>query len=85
MILDDADLSVAVPAGVAACYENSGQICSALSRMIVPSSRLDEAGELAVQAAGTFRPGDLLPYDLGAAGFSGSTRSCAGVHSKRDR
>jgi acyl-CoA reductase-like NAD-dependent aldehyde dehydrogenase len=58
VILEDADLSVAVPAGVAACYENSGQICSALSRMIVPSSRLDEAGELAVQAAGTFRPGD---------------------------
>jgi aldehyde dehydrogenase (NAD+) len=58
VILEDADLSLAVPAGVAACYENSGQICSALSRMIVPSSRLDEAGELAVQAATTFRPGD---------------------------
>ena len=29
MILEDADLSAAVPAGVAACYINSGQTCSA--------------------------------------------------------
>jgi acyl-CoA reductase-like NAD-dependent aldehyde dehydrogenase len=58
VILDDADLSVAVPAGVAACYENSGQICSALSRMIVPRSRLDEVGELAVEAAERFTVGD---------------------------
>ena len=58
VILEDADLSVAVPAGVAACYENSGQICSALSRMIVPRSRLDEAADLAVQAAEAFISGD---------------------------
>ncbi len=30
VILEDADLSAAVPAGVAACYINSGQTCSAL-------------------------------------------------------
>ena len=31
VILEDADLSPAVPAGVAACYLNSGQTCSALT------------------------------------------------------
>jgi aldehyde dehydrogenase (NAD+) len=63
IILEDADLSVAVPSGVAACYENSGQICSGLSRMIVPRSRLAEVEGLAVQAAETFTTGD--PFSPG--------------------
>ncbi|MEO9255854.1 MAG: aldehyde dehydrogenase family protein, partial [Tepidiformaceae bacterium] len=33
IILDDADLSKAVPAGVMGCYANSGQTCSAPTRM----------------------------------------------------
>jgi acyl-CoA reductase-like NAD-dependent aldehyde dehydrogenase len=61
VILEDADLSSAVPAGVAACYINSGQTCSALTRMIVPRSRLAEVEELAVQTAETYTPGD--PFD----------------------
>ncbi|HUI03965.1 MAG TPA: aldehyde dehydrogenase family protein [Acidimicrobiales bacterium] len=61
VILEDADLASAVPAGVAACYLNSGQTCSALTRMLVPRSRLAEAEELAVQTAETFTPGD--PFD----------------------
>jgi acyl-CoA reductase-like NAD-dependent aldehyde dehydrogenase len=61
VILEDADLSSAVPAGVAACYINSGQTCSALTRMLVPRSRLAEAEELAVQTAETYTPGD--PFD----------------------
>ena len=36
VILDDADLQQAVTDGVAKCYLNSGQTCSALTRMIVP-------------------------------------------------
>src|ERR1035437_7529200 len=36
VILDDADLANAVPDGVAKCYLNSGQTCSALTRMLVP-------------------------------------------------
>ena len=32
ILLDDADLATAVPAGVFGCYLNSGQTCSALSR-----------------------------------------------------
>jgi len=61
VILEDADLSSAVPAGVAACYINSGQTCSALTRMLVHRSRLAEAEELAVQTAETYTTGD--PFD----------------------
>jgi len=61
VILEDADLEAAIPAGVAACYINSGQTCSALTRMLVPRSRLAEVEELAVQTAETYTPGD--PFD----------------------
>ena len=39
VLLDDADLAVAVPDGVAKCFLNSGQTCSALTRMLVPRAR----------------------------------------------
>ena len=58
VILEDADLNAAVPSGVSACYLNSGQTCSALTRMLVPRSRLAEVEELAVQTAETYKPGD---------------------------
>ncbi|HTR73634.1 MAG TPA: aldehyde dehydrogenase family protein [Solirubrobacterales bacterium] len=61
VILDDADLSRAVPDGVAKCFLNSGQTCSALTRMLVPRERLAEAEELAAAAAESFTPGD--PFD----------------------
>jgi acyl-CoA reductase-like NAD-dependent aldehyde dehydrogenase len=61
VILDDADLEKAVPDGVAKCFLNSGQTCSALTRMLVPRQRLAEAEELAKAAAETFTPGD--PFD----------------------
>ena len=58
VLLDDADFEKAVPAGVAACFLNSGQTCSALTRMIVPRSRLNQVEELAKQTAESFTPGD---------------------------
>ncbi|HMI81274.1 MAG TPA: aldehyde dehydrogenase family protein [Solirubrobacterales bacterium] len=61
VILDDADLERAVPDGVAKCFLNSGQTCSALTRMLVPRQRLAEAEELAKAAAESFAPGD--PFD----------------------
>jgi aldehyde dehydrogenase (NAD+) len=60
VILDDADLDAAVPAGLFACYLNSGQTCSALTRMIVPRSRLAEVEEKAKAAADGFTPGSSL-------------------------
>ena len=61
VILDDADLSRAVPDGVAKCFLNSGQTCSALTRMLVPREKLAEAEELAASTAESFTPGD--PFD----------------------
>jgi acyl-CoA reductase-like NAD-dependent aldehyde dehydrogenase len=61
VILDDADLAQAVPDGVAKCYLNSGQTCSALTRMLVPREKLAEAEEIAAKAAESFTPGD--PFD----------------------
>ena len=58
VILDDADLSAAVPDGVAKCFLNSGQTCNALTRMLVPSSMLEEAAGIAAAAAEKFTPGD---------------------------
>jgi len=63
LILDDADLERAVPDGVAKCFLNSGQTCSALTRMLVPRQRLAEVEELAKAAAESFAPGD--PFDAG--------------------
>jgi acyl-CoA reductase-like NAD-dependent aldehyde dehydrogenase len=60
IILEDADLDAAIPAGLFACYMNSGQTCSALTRMLVPRSRLAEVEEKAKAAAGGFSPGDSL-------------------------
>jgi acyl-CoA reductase-like NAD-dependent aldehyde dehydrogenase len=63
VLLDDADFASMVPAGVGAAYMNSGQTCSALTRMIVPRSRLAEAEELAKQAAEAYVVGD--PFAAG--------------------
>jgi aldehyde dehydrogenase (NAD+) len=58
LILPDADLQKAVTAGVNDCYLNSGQTCSALTRMLVPRERYDEAVALAKAAAERFTVGD---------------------------
>jgi acyl-CoA reductase-like NAD-dependent aldehyde dehydrogenase len=63
VMLDDADLTKAVPDGLAKCFANSGQTCSALTRMLVPRDRLAEAEELARAAAETYTPGD--PFEEG--------------------
>jgi aldehyde dehydrogenase (NAD+) len=52
IILDDADLAACVNPGVVfGCYLNSGQTCTALTRMLVPASKHDEVVELAKAAA----------------------------------
>ncbi|GGM63825.1 aldehyde dehydrogenase [Longimycelium tulufanense] len=58
VILDDADLTKAVKLGVAYCYMNNGESCSAWTRMLVPADRHDEAVELAAAAAAKYVPGD---------------------------
>jgi aldehyde dehydrogenase (NAD+) len=58
VILDDADLTKAVRSGVGNCYFNSGQTCSAWTRMLVPESRYEEAVKLAKETAEKFSVGD---------------------------
>jgi acyl-CoA reductase-like NAD-dependent aldehyde dehydrogenase len=58
VILEDADLQSAVTDGVAKCFLNSGQTCSALTRMLVPRERLEEAEQIAAAVAEQFTPGD---------------------------
>jgi aldehyde dehydrogenase (NAD+) len=64
VILDDADLKSAVAYGVSNCYLNSGQTCSAHTRMLVPREKLAEAEEIAKAAAEKAQPGD--PFDPNA-------------------
>lgn len=60
VILDDADLAKAVRIGVQNCYLNSGQTCSAWTRMLVPKARHDEAAQIAKQVAEAFKVGSPL-------------------------
>jgi aldehyde dehydrogenase (NAD+) len=60
VILDDADLAVAVPDGVHNCFANAGQTCAAWTRMLVPEDMLARAEELATETANSYRLGDPL-------------------------
>src|SRR2546429_2762574 len=63
VILDDADLETAVTDGISKCFLNSGQTCSALTRMLVPREKLEEAEKIAGAVAQAFTVGD--PFDAG--------------------
>jgi len=61
VVLDDAPFDKAIPAGVNNCMQNSGQTCSAWTRMIVPRRRHDEAVELSKAQLAKLTLGD--PFD----------------------
>ena len=78
VILADADFGKAVSDGVGKCFLNSGQTCTALTRMLVPRERLAEAEQIAAAtAAAAFQPGN--PFEAGR--FLGPLVSAA----QRDR
>jgi len=58
VILEGADIPRAVADGVGKAFMNSGQTCSALTRMIVPRARLAEVEEIAAATAAAFKTGD---------------------------
>jgi betaine-aldehyde dehydrogenase len=60
VILDDADLPAAVKSTVNGCYLNSGQTCTALTRMLVPEPLYQEASRIAAEVARGFTVGDPL-------------------------
>ncbi len=58
IILDDGELAANVAKGVGGMMINSGQTCSATSRMLVPKGRMDEAIKAAREAAAGVTVGD---------------------------
>ena len=58
IILDDASFAKSVARGTTAMMGNSGQTCTAPSRMFVPSARMEEAKAAAREAAEGVIPGD---------------------------
>jgi len=67
VILDDADLEIAVKRGVQLCFNNSGQVCTSPTRMLVPAALQDEVVRLAREAAEAIQVGspDNPETDMG--------------------
>jgi acyl-CoA reductase-like NAD-dependent aldehyde dehydrogenase len=61
--LDDAAFAKAVADGVGKSFLNSGQTCSALTRMLVPRERLEQAEQIAAAAADKVKVGS--PFEEG--------------------
>ena len=60
ILLDDADFEAAVKGTLSACLLNSGQTCSAHTRMLVPEHRFAEVKALAQAAMAKFNVGPSL-------------------------
>jgi acyl-CoA reductase-like NAD-dependent aldehyde dehydrogenase len=66
IVLDDADLGTAIETTLAKGFQNCGQTCNALTRILVPVGRLHEAEAVAASTAasyvvgGAFEPGVSL-------------------------
>lgn len=58
IILDDADLNVSIPTAIYAAYLNSGQACSAATRLLVPENRLEEVNTIAKATVQHIKVGD---------------------------
>jgi acyl-CoA reductase-like NAD-dependent aldehyde dehydrogenase len=61
VVLEDAPFDKAIPAGVNNCMQNSGQTCSAWTRMLVPRARQADAIDLAKAQLAKLTLGD--PFD----------------------
>jgi aldehyde dehydrogenase (NAD+) len=73
VLLPDADLATAVKVGLANCFINAGQTCTAWTRMLVPAARHDEVVSLAVAGAAGYTVGDPLAEGtrVGPLAFAG--------------
>jgi acyl-CoA reductase-like NAD-dependent aldehyde dehydrogenase len=58
VVLPGADLAAAVKATLGSCFLNSGQTCSATTRLLVPRAQLAEAAHLAAELAPAWTMGD---------------------------
>tara|TARA_B100000900_G_scaffold414853_1_gene442767 strand:- start:22498 stop:23955 length:1458 start_codon:yes stop_codon:yes gene_type:complete len=58
--LDDADPVLVAKKAIGACHQNSGQTCSALTRLIIPESMRDEVYRIIKQKNDSYHPGNPL-------------------------
>lgn len=63
ILLDDADLDIAVDGALFGCMLYSGQICESGTRLLVPDALHDEVVERLVARAATIRLGDPADFD----------------------
>ncbi len=79
VILDDADVIRAAKSSIGACYQNSGQTCSALTRLIIPVAQKEEILEVVKQRVEGYTPGNPLDENT-RCGPMVSSKQQASVH-----
>ena len=75
IVLDDADFPRAASSAIHACFGNSGQECSALTRLLIPENSKDEVIEVISRKIGRYTVGD--PMD--------NSNKCGPLVSKRQQ
>ena len=75
IILDDADIPRAASSAIYSCFANSGQECSALTRLLIPEDSREEVVEVIASKIGRYTVGD--PMD--------GTSKCGPLVSKRQQ
>ncbi len=80
LLVEGADLDVAVAAAVRGCFVNNGQTCSATTRLLVPSSILAEVEQRVEALVSAFTVGDPLDptTDVGPVASAAQQRSIEG-------
>ncbi|MDE2835203.1 MAG: phosphonoacetaldehyde dehydrogenase [Bacteroidota bacterium] len=63
IVLDDADLDLAVKLATEGCYRNSGQRCTAVKRLLIHAPILEEFTERFVDASRAYNCGDPMDED----------------------
>ena len=58
--LEDADPTLVAKKAIGACHQNSGQTCSALTRLIIPESMSEEVYEIIAEKNNSYTVGDPL-------------------------
>ncbi len=77
LIVEGADLDLAIPNAVRGCFVNNGQTCSATTRLIVPNSIITEVEERVAALVNAFTVGNPLDpaVDLGPVASAGQYKS----------
>ena len=75
IILDDADIPRSASSAIYSCFANSGQECSALTRLLIPEDSREEVVEVIASKIGRYTVGD--PMD--------GTSKCGPLVSKRQQ